>query len=330
MEYIDFKDLKLSRFCMGGCPMGGYGWGDTNEQGFIDAIQFALDCGVNFFDTANTYGFGQSEETLAKGIAGHRHDVIIQSKFGVRVMKDMVGSKTIYDNSPEYIKKALEGSLKRLNTDYIDIYTIHYRDYGIPIQEVMGCLEQLHREGKVRYVGLSNIHGDKIGELLPYYGAFPTCQEEFSLACRKNEEDLKHVREHLGALPMTWGSLGQGILTGKYTASVVFGANDRRQKDIYVNFHGEKLRKNLKIVDVIRQIASSHGKTCAATAIRFILDYLNDSIVIAGVKTKEQMKSNLEALDWNLNKDELEMLNLISQEVSNSSNNVWGGETVLK
>lgn len=314
MEYIKFKDLKLSRFCMGGCPMGGYGWGNTREQDFIDAIHLALDNGVNFFDTANTYGLGQSEETLAKGIAGHRHNVVIQSKFGVRVMRDMVGSKTIYDNSPEYIRKALEGTLERLHTDYIDIYTIHYRDYSTPIEEVMACLEELKKEGKVRYVGLSNIHDDKVNELLPFCGSFPTCQDEFSLACRENENDLKTIRKQVEALPMTWGSLGQGILTGKYSVNVKFDENDRRRRSAYVNFHGEKLKKNLKIVDAMRPIAEDHGKSCAATAIRFILDYLNDSIVVAGVKNIEQMKSNLEGLDWQMSKSELKLLDQVSRE----------------
>ncbi len=313
MEYVTFHDLKLSRFCMGGCPMGGYDWGDTHEQDFIDAIHVALDSGVNFFDTANTYGFGQSEETLAKGIRGHRQEVAIQSKFGVRVMQDMVGRKTIYDNSPEYIRKALEGTLKRLETDYIDIYTIHYRDRETPIEAVVETLEDLKKEGKVRYFGLSNIHGDGIEELLPYRGRFATCQDEFSLACRKNETDLLAVKEKVGALPMTWGSLGQGILTGKYGADVTFGDNDRRRREVYVNFHGEKLKKNLRIVESMRPIAAEHGKSCAATAIRFILDHLESSIVTAGVKNVDQMRSNLEGLDWTLSREELEILNGVSQ-----------------
>lgn len=105
MEYVTLRnsDLKVSRLCMGGCPMGGYGWGESDEQGFIDAIHAALDSGVNFFDTADTYGLGWSEETLAKGLGTCRHEAVIQSKFGVRVMEDMVGRKTIYDNSPDYI-----------------------------------------------------------------------------------------------------------------------------------------------------------------------------------------------------------------------------------
>ena len=293
--------------------MGGYDWGDTQEQDFIDAIHAAIDNGVNFFDTADTYGLGQSEETLAKGVEGHRHDVVIQSKFGVRVMRDMVGSKTIYDNSPSYIRKALEGSLQRLKTDYIDIYTIHYRDCSTPIDDVMACLELLKNEGKIRYAGISNIHGDGANELIPYRGFFPTCQNEFSLACRKNEEDLKTVKDKVGALPMTWGSLGQGILTGKYGSDVKFNENDRRRREAYVNFHGEKLYHNLHIVDTMKPIAEAHGKSCAATAIRFILDYLDDSIVTAGVKNVRQMKSNLEGLDWKLDKAELEELDRVSR-----------------
>ena len=298
MEYVQFKDLQLSRFCMGGCPMGGYGWGETQESDFIEAIHEALDRGVNFFDTANTYGFGQSEETLAKGLAGRRHEVVIQSKFGVRVMQDMVGRKTIYDNSP----------------DYIDIYTIHYRDKETPLEDVVSTLESLREEGKVRHFGISNIHRDSMQEFLPFRELFATCQDEYSLACRKNEADLNMIRTELGALPMTWGSLGQGILTGKYDASVSFGDNDRRKRDIYVNFHGEKLKKNLEIVEAMKPIAAAHGKSCAATAIRFILDHLPDSIVTAGVKNIGQMKSNLEGLDWHLTEEELKVLDDISRE----------------
>ncbi len=313
MEYVWFKDLKLSRLCMGGCPMGGYDWGLTKEQDFIEAIHAALDNGVNFFDTANTYGFGQSEETLAKGIEGHRQDIVIQSKFGVRVMQDMVGRKTIYDNGREYVRKALEGSLARLKTDYIDIYTIHYRDYGTPIEEVVQTLEELKSEGKIRYGGLSNITSNGMDELLPYKGLFATCQEEFSLACRKNEKGLMNVHRLIDSLPMTWGSLGQGVLTGKYDADITFGENDRRRRDVYVNFHGEKLVRNLAIVETMKPIALKHGKSLAAVAIRFILDYLDQSIVAVGVKNANQMESNAAGADWNLDESEIALLEKISR-----------------
>ncbi|MBE6786772.1 MAG: aldo/keto reductase [Ruminococcaceae bacterium] len=309
MEYITLKnsDLSVSRFCMGGCPMGGYGWGETNENNFLDAIDTAIGNGVNFFDTADTYGLGQSELTLAKGLKNRRNNIVIQSKFGVRI----IDGKTVYDNSPQYMREALEKSLTRLNTDYIDIYVIHYRD-DTPIEEVVNGLKTLQKEGKIRYFGLSNIQGEKLSELLPYKNLFVNFQNEYSLACRKFENDIQYVSNKLNATPLTWGSLGQGILTGKYDINTKFDSSDRRSREIYVNFHGEKLKKNLEIVEQLKVIAQNHGKTVASTAIRFILDNIQDSVVIAGVKNKNQMLSNLEALDWSLTKKEIEILNEVS------------------
>lgn len=312
MEYITLQntDLRVSRFCMGGCPMGGYGWGSVQESELLDAIHAALDAGVNFFDTADTYGLGQSERTLAKGLGSRRRDVVIESKFGVRVG----GGKTVYDNSPEYIQQALEESLRRLNTDYIDVYLIHYRDGKTPIADVVGKLEELKAAGKLRYYGLSNIHGDGLEELLPYAGRFACCQDELSLACRKNEDDLRAVQSRLRATPMTWGSLGQGILTGKYNReNVCFGADDRRSREIYVNFHGEKLEQNLRIVEALKKIAANREKSVAACAIRWILDTLPESVVIAGVKRPAQLSANVEAMGWTMNEEELRELNEVSE-----------------
>lgn len=310
MEYIKLKNsnLVVSRFCMGGCPMGGYGWGDTQEQDFIDAIHCALDNGVNFFDTADTYGLGQSEITLAKGLGDRRKDVIIESKFGVR----RVDGKTFYDNSPEYIEEALEETLKRLNTDYIDIYTIHYRDDKTPLRDVVTKLVELREKGKIRYFGLSNVKEKDIKELKEFENLFVNVQDEFSLACRRNEQELLKTAEVANVTPMTWGSLGQGILTGKYDRNIVFDSNDRRSRDIYVNFHGEKLEQNLKIVDYLKVVAQNHGKSVPACAIRFILDYLPDSIVLAGVKRPSQLLSNIEAMGWHLTDEEMRTLNKLS------------------
>lgn len=312
MEYITLQntDLRVSRFCMGGCPMGGYGWGSVQESELLDTVHAALDAGVNFFDTADTYGLGQPERTLAKGLGSRRRDVVIESKFGVRVG----GGKTVYDNSPEYIQQALEESLRRLNTDYIDVYLIHYRDGKTPIADVVGKLEELKAAGKLRYYGLSNIHGDGLEELLPYAGRFACCQDELSLACRKNEDDLRAVQSRLRATPMTWGSLGQGILTGKYNReNVCFGADDRRSREIYVNFHGEKLEQNLRIVEALKKIAANREKSVAACAIRWILDTLPKSVVIAGVKRPAQLSANVEAMGWTLNEEELRELNEVSE-----------------
>jgi aryl-alcohol dehydrogenase-like predicted oxidoreductase len=209
------------------------------------------------------------------------------------------------------MREALEKSLTRLNTDYVDIYVIHYRD-ETPIEEVVDGLKTLQKEGKVRYFGLSNIQKEKLNELLPYKNLFVNFQNEYSLACRKFEEDIFYVSDTLNATPLTWGSLGQGILTGKYDINTKFDSNDRRSREIYVNFHGEKLKKNLEIVETLKPIAAAHNKTIASTAIRFILDNIPESVVIAGVKNEKQMLSNLDALDWHLTKQELEILNEVS------------------
>lgn len=311
MEYINLKntDLSVSRLCVGGCPMGGYGWGKVEESELVSAIGEALANGVNFFDTADTYGLGVSERMLAKGLGSHRSEVVIQSKFGVRAGN----GTTFYDNSPEYMRKALEESLTRLNTDYLDIYAIHYRDGVTPLEEVVGSLKELQKEGKIRYFALSNIHSEEIEEYLPYRGEFVTCQNEFSLACRKNEEELLRMQNELLLTPMTWGSLGQGVLSGKYGKNSVFGSDDRRSRDIYVNFHGEKLEKNLEIVECLKNIAVQHGKSVAACAIRWILDKIPDSVTIVGVKRPEQVLSNLEAYDWHLSKGETELLDKVSE-----------------
>lgn len=311
MEYIKLKntDLKVSRLCMGGCPMGGYGWGDVQESELLDAVHAAIDSEINFFDTADTYGLGQSERTLGKALQGKRNDVVIASKFGVRVEN----GKTTYDNSPEWIQTALEASLRRLGTDYIDLYQIHYRDGKTPIDVVVETLERYKEKGYIRAYGLSNIHCEDILELKSYTGRFASFQDEYSLACRKNEKDMLEVSKEITVTPLTWGSLGQGILTGKYDKSVTFGNNDRRSREIYVNFHGDKLRKNLEIVEAMRPIAAKYEKPVAAVAIRYILDYLPESVVICGAKRPAQILGNIEGADWKLEEADLNILDNISK-----------------
>ena len=289
--------------------MGGYGWGDVQEKELIDAVHTALDQGVNIFDTADTYGLGQSEQTLGKALGSRRKDVIISDKFGVRAGN----GPTFYDNSPEYIHKALDLSLRNLGTDYIDLYQVHYRDGKTPLSIVIETLEDLKKEGKIRYYGLSNIHESDYEEIRPYIGKIVCVQDEYSLACRKNEDDLKTLRDNFQISPFTWGSLGQGILTGKYDKNASFGSNDRRSRDIYVNFHGEKLLKNLAIVDAMKPIADAHGKPLSAVAIRFILDWLDHSVVLVGAKRPSQILSNVEGVDWKLSDEELRVLDEVSK-----------------
>ena len=288
--------------------MGGYGWGEVLEQELIEAVHTALEHGVTFFDTADTYGLGQSEITLGKALGKHRAEVVIADKFGVKVGPN----GTTYDNSPEYLQQALDASLKRLGTDYIDLYQVHYRDGVTPLEIVADTMEGLRKAGKIRYFGLSNLHSQDFAELGALKGEFVSVQDEYSLACRKNEDDLTILRDDFDLTPLTWGSLGQGILTGKYNNSTTFAANDRRSRDIYVNFHGEKMQKNLEIVEAMKPIAAAHGKPLSAVAIRFILDHLKDSVVLVGAKRPAQVLGNIEGCDWQLSPEEQTRLDQVS------------------
>ena len=289
--------------------MGGYGWGQVEEHELVDAVNAALDQGINFFDTADTYGLGQSEKTLGKALGNRRKDAVIATKFGVRVEN----GRTYYDNSPKWIREACESSLKRLGTDYIDLYQVHYRDGVTPIGEVLQALEQLRSQGKIRYFGLSNLRSRDIPELESSKGKFLSFQNQYSLACRDFEQDILELSQRLEMTPMTWGSLGQGILTGKYDKNVTFGSDDRRSRAIYVNFYGEKLLKNLEIVECLRKIAASHEIPVSAAAVRFILDYLPGSVVLCGVKRPAQILETAKTLNKKLDPAELAQLDMVSR-----------------
>ena len=224
------------------CGFGGLPIQRIDDEAAEKLLLKAIDAGINFFDTADTYGLGESERTLAEALGTDSKNVVITTKFGVRVEN----GKTTYDNSREYIFKAVEGSLKRLNRDYIDLYQVHYRDGVTPLADVAESLEILKQQGKIRYYGLSNIHEEDAEELKNFgnNNPFVSFQDEYSLACRKNEKEMFRFRDEYEMTPFTWGSLGQGILSGKYDKNCKFEANDRRSRDIYVNFHGEKLLKN--------------------------------------------------------------------------------------
>lgn len=306
---LNNSDLEVSRLCFGGCPMGGHGWGDVSKDELIIAINEAIDNCIYFFDLADIYGFGEGEKTLGEALGAKRNKAVIGTKFGVRV-KD---GRTFYDNSPEWINKAVEESLKRLKTDYIDLYQIHYRDGKTPIIDVIDTLEMLKKRGLIRYYGLSNILQKDIKELREHTGKFVSFQNEYSLACRKNENDAFAISAKLKLTSLTWGSLGQGILTGKYNINAKFDSNDRRSKEIYVNFHGDKLVHNMKIVQQLIKISNEIDKSVPAVAIRWILDYLPNSVVITGIKNTKQLQSNASALGWTLTGEQISELEKISR-----------------
>lgn len=310
MEYVVLpkSDLKVSRLGFGCCPMGGHGWGEVVADDFKKAVGAALNNGVNLFDTADIYGLGESEVLLGKFLKGHRHEAVIATKFGVR--RDNQGH-TFYDNSPSWIGQALEGSLQRLAVECIDLYQVHYLDHKTPLFDVIQTLEKKRQEGKIRYFGLSNITLDNMDRQgLPE--AVVSFQAEYSLANRLHEKEIREIQQSKELGFFSWGSLGQGILSGKYGAQTQFGKNDRRSRREYANFHGEKYQKNLIMLEQIRKKFQSIGKNPSQIAIRWILDHLEGSVALVGIKREQQILENIQAFGWRLSDKELKFLDTIS------------------
>jgi len=311
LESIQLKGISMpvSRLCAGGCPAGEYGWGNVDHRQIEGAIRRAFELGIHFFDTADTYGLGRSEQNMGEVLHDVRDRVVIATKFGVRVEN----GKTFYDNSPAYIDQALARSLRNLRTDYVDLYQIHYLDGVTPVDALMEALLRHKRAGRIRAIGLSNVTPAQAVAFAPYAQEIASFQNHYSLAHRDGEADMLAISQTLDVVPLTWGSLGQGILTGKYGPDVHFESNDRRSRSVYENFYGEKLQKNLRIVDAMRPIANSHGVPVAAVAVRFILDHLPNSVVIAGMKSPAQAESNALALTFRLTREETEALEAVSR-----------------
>lgn len=312
MDTIALKNCNLvvSRIGMGGCPAGEFGWGNVDRGEVERAFHDALDHGVNLFDTADTYGLGRSEETLGETLGSRRHEAVIATKFGVRVENGRTG----YDNSPSYIHSALEHSLRRLRTDYIDLYQAHYLDGVTPIEDMMETLIDLKKKGKIRAIGVGNLTKPDMEKLLPYKGQISAFQHHYSLAHRTDEALIAKISDELDMNLISWGSLGQGILTGKYDQNVTFDSADRRSRAVYDNFHGEKLAQNLEIVEKMRPIAKAHGVPVCAVALRWILDTFPHGVALTGVKTPKQADENRAALSFTLQKDELVTLDEVSRQ----------------
>lgn len=310
MEYVKFGglNLKASRICMGCEQLGQYEWGSTNIEDLKNAVLEALRCGINTFDVADCYGKGKAEELLGELLCNVRSNVIIMTKFGVRWDES---GKVYYDNSPEYIEEAIQASLKRLKTDYIDVYQLHWRNKKTPIIDVVNKLEELKRRKLIKEYGFCNVDSEDIAILREHRVNYASIQMEYSLANRSSEKLFSMLPNNV--IRLTYGSLGQGVLSGKYDAASVFPKNDRRSRPEYVNFHGEKFKNNLAIVEEMKKIGTINNKDCPSIAIRYILDKVHKSIVIVGCKSPEQVRVNSSSIGWKLNKKDVKRLQQISE-----------------
>jgi aryl-alcohol dehydrogenase-like predicted oxidoreductase len=297
------RDLEVSPLgygCMG--LSGTYGAGDDAES--LALLAEAVAAGVTFFDTADVYGAGHNEELLGRAVRSQRERVIVATKFGMSGMS-RAGQPLPVNGRPEYVRKACEASLSRLGFDYIDLYYQHRVDPEVPIEETVGAMAELVREGKVRYLGLSEAGP---ATLRRAQAVHPICalQSEWSLWTRDIEGPILQTCRDLGIGIVPWSPLGRGFLSGSLSASETFESQDSRQH--YPRFQGQNLRHNLQLVEALRDIASARECTPAQLALAWLLQQGQDIVPIPGTRNQGRLRENLGALQLQLSSSDCQQL----------------------
>lgn len=286
-----------------GCMGMSYGYDETpDRKDMIRLIQAAVDKGVTFFDTAEVYGPFTNEELVGEALAHIRQQVVIATKFGI-TMRD---GKQVQDSRPETIRQSVEGSLKRLRTDVIDLYYQHRVDPSVPIEEVAGRVQDLISEGKIRHWGLSEAGVQTIrraNTVLPVTAV----QSEYSMWWRRPEEELIPALEELGISLVPFSPLGKGFLTGNFGKDAKFGKSDFRS--IVPRFTPEALEANQALVDLLRQVAAGKGVTSAQIALAWLLAQKPWIAPIPGTTKMHRLEENIGAVDVDLAPGELEDIN---------------------
>jgi aryl-alcohol dehydrogenase-like predicted oxidoreductase len=276
-----------------------------------EVINAALDEGINFFDTADMYASGRSEELIGRFLigGGHRSDVIIATKFG----NDMPGQGR--GARPEYVRQAFEASLKRLRTDYIDVYQQHVPDPDIPIEETLGALDELVQAGKVREIGCSNFSAQQIREAQaaaargPGSARFVSVQNEYSLLHREPEEGVLAECERQGLAFLPFFPLKSGLLTGKYRKGQPIPEDTRVAK--YERYRKLLTDENLDKVEVLIEYAESRGHTILELAFSWLLAHRVVASVIAGASSAQQLSANAAAASWKLTPADLQEIDAL-------------------
>ena len=289
------QGLEVSALGLG-CMGMSWAYGGADESECIRVIHHALDIGVNFFDTAETYGPFKNEELIGRALKGKRRDdVIIATKFAWKFgpNNEQIG----LDSSPANIKRSIEGSLRRLGTSYIDLYYQHRLDPNTPIEDTVSAMADLVKQGKVRYIGLSEVGPGTIRRAHKVH-PLSAVQSEYSLWTQGVEEKVLPTLRELSIGLVAYSPIGRGFLSGKIRSINDLSESDWRRNN--PRFQGENFQHNFKLTETIETIASSYRTTAAQVALGWVLGRGNDIVPIPGTRHIEYLDENVKALDLSL------------------------------
>jgi aryl-alcohol dehydrogenase-like predicted oxidoreductase len=305
---VDRRRLGTEGLAVGAIGLGCMGmsefYGRADEGEAIATIHRALEVGVSLLDTADMYGPYTNEELVGRAIAGRREQVVLATKFGIVRDADDPSRRGI-EGRPEYIRKAIEGSLGRLGVDHVDLYYQHRVDPDTPIEDTVGAMAELVREGKVRYLGLSEAAPDTIRRAHAVH-PISALQTEYSLWSRDPEDEVLPTVQELGIGFVAYSPLGRGFLSGRFQSPEDLEEGDFRRRN--PRFQGENFQRNLELVERVREIAQEKNATPAQLALAWVLAQGEDIVPIPGTKRRDRLEENVAALDVDLTGADLERI----------------------